>query len=94
MASTTVQDPGPLAIFTGERVDYSLQRLYHYSGTAPRHFQRFILLTNYQRYIDHFIAYAHKEVSEGGEYERFVEPGNVITWNKQFSDNEARGGRS
>jgi AMP nucleosidase len=46
----------PLALFTGERVDFSLQRLHHYTGTPPNHFQNFILLTNYQRYIDEFIS--------------------------------------
>src|SRR6185437_15022249 len=38
----------PLALFTAERVDYSLARLYHYTGTSPAHFQKFVLLTNYQ----------------------------------------------
>lgn len=46
----------PLALFTGERVDFSLQRLHHYTGTPPNQFQNFILLTNYQRYIDEFIS--------------------------------------
>ena len=84
-------EPDPLAIFTGERIDYSLHRLYHYSGTAPRHFQRFILLTNYQRYVDHFRDFARNSVAEGQEYDRFVEPGNVITWNPHFSDKTGEG---
>ena len=73
-------EPGeakPLALFTGERVDYSLQRLFHYTATSVEHFQRFILLTNYQRYVDHFVEFARREVGNGGEYERLVEPGNV-----------------
>ena len=37
-------------------VDYSLHRLRHYTGTSPEHFQNFILFTNYQFYIDEFIA--------------------------------------
>ncbi len=45
----------PLALFGGERVDFSLQRLHHYTATAPIHFQNFVLLTNYQRYIEEFI---------------------------------------
>ena len=48
------REPAPLALFTAERVDYSLQRLYHYTGTHPEYFQRFVLLTNYQRYVEHF----------------------------------------
>jgi AMP nucleosidase len=44
--------PLPLALFRAERVDLSLGRLHHYCGTSAKHFQDFILLTNYQRYID------------------------------------------
>lgn len=70
----------PLALFTAPRVDYSLHRLRHYTGTAPEHFQNFVLFTNYQFYIDEFIKLGHRLMAEGGgEYEAFVEPGNVIT---------------
>jgi AMP nucleosidase len=47
--------PHPLALFTAQRVDYSLHRLRHYTGTAPDHFQNFVLFTNYQFYIDEFV---------------------------------------
>ncbi len=47
--------PQPLALFTAPRVDYSLHRLRHYTGTAPMHFQNFVLFTNYQFYIDEFV---------------------------------------
>ncbi|BAT20104.1 AMP nucleosidase [Asaia bogorensis] len=70
--------PRALALFTAERTDYSLARLHHYTGTAPRHFQRFILLTNYQRYVDGFRDYARAQVDAGGEYSAFVEPGDAI----------------
>ncbi|GBQ92732.1 AMP nucleosidase [Asaia krungthepensis] len=70
--------PRALALFTAERTDYSLARLHHYTGTAPRHFQRFILLTNYQRYVDGFRDYARAQVDTGGEYSAFVEPGDAI----------------
>ena len=53
----------PLALFTAERVDYSLERLHHYTGTAPEHVQRFVLLTNYQRYVDHFIDYGARAIA-------------------------------
>jgi AMP nucleosidase len=69
--------PKPLALFTAERVDYSLARLQHYSGTSARHFQGFILLTNYQRYLDAFIEHGHAQVGRGG-YDAFVGPGNQI----------------
>ncbi|GAJ29923.1 AMP nucleosidase [Acidomonas methanolica] len=70
--------PRPLALFTAERTDYSLARLHHYTGTAPRHFQRFILLTNYQRYVDGFRDHARAQVDAATEYDSFVEPGDVI----------------
>ena len=72
----------PLSLFTAPRVDYSLHRLRHYSGTAPEHFQNFILFTNYQFYIDEFVRLGHAAMSSGSaaqDYTAFVEPGNVIT---------------
>ena len=70
----------PLALFTAPRVDYSLHRLRHYTGTAPEHFQNFVLFTNYQFYIDEFIKLGHQEMANAGsEYSAFVEPGNVVT---------------
>jgi AMP nucleosidase len=70
----------PLALFTAPRMDYSLHRLRHYTGTAPEHFQNFVLFTNYQFYIDEFIAYGHAAMADPeSEYTAFVEPGNVIT---------------
>ncbi|NHO17584.1 AMP nucleosidase [Acetobacter oeni] len=70
--------PRPLALFTAERTDYSLARLHHYTGTSPNHFQRFILLTNYQRYVDAFRDFGRGEVAKGGEYSAFVEPGDQV----------------
>src|SRR5258708_6695156 len=42
----------PLAMFRAARVDYSLHRLYHYTGTDPEHFQNFVIFTNYPFYAD------------------------------------------
>ncbi len=70
--------PAPLSLFSAERVDFSLHRLRHYSGTDPMHFQSFVLFTNYQRYIDEFIVYCQTEIAEG-RAQSFVEPGNRIT---------------
>jgi AMP nucleosidase len=70
----------PLALFTAPRVDYSLHRLRHYTGTAPEHFQNFVLFTNYQFYIDEFIKLGHSLMADPpGDYDAFVEPGNVVT---------------
>ena len=72
--------PQPLALFTAARVDYSLQRLRHYCGSAPEHFQNFVLFTNYQFYIDEFIKLGHALMADAGaSYDAFVEPGNVLT---------------
>ena len=84
-------ESGPLALFEAERVDYSLVRLEHYTGTAPDYFQRFILFTNYQRYVDEFVAFARKEIAEGSDYKAFVEPGNCITHNPRLSDRPSSG---
>ena len=70
----------PLALFTAPRVDYSLRRLRHYTGTDPEHFQNFVLFTNYQFYIDEFVQLGHALMQQAdGEYDAFVEPGNVVT---------------
>ena len=62
--------PQPLALFTAPRVDYSLQRMRHYTGTSPEHFQNFVLFTNYQFYIDEFVRLGHdmmaKPLGQGG----------------------------
>ncbi|MDE2134901.1 MAG: AMP nucleosidase [Alphaproteobacteria bacterium] len=70
--------PAPLSLFSAERIDFSLHRLRHYSGTDPAHFQSFVLFTNYQRYIDEFVVYCQKEIWEG-RAQSFVEPGNRIS---------------
>jgi AMP nucleosidase len=75
--------PMPLALFTAPRVDYSVLRLRHYTGTAPEHFQNFVLFTNYQFYIDEFLKLGHELMSQDDlaqdGYTAFVEPGNVVT---------------
>jgi AMP nucleosidase len=72
--------PKPLAQFTAPRIDYSLHRLSHYTATSPAHFQNYVLFTNYQFYIDEFVAFARRTLAEGGgRYTALIEPGNVIT---------------
>ncbi len=70
----------PLSLFPAARVDYSLHRLRHYTGTAPAWFQNFVLFTNYQFYIDEFVRLGHAAMLDSASgYEAFVEPGNVVT---------------
>jgi AMP nucleosidase len=76
------KDIKPLSLFSAERVDYSLHRLKHYTGTSPEHFQGFILLTNYQRYIDAFINYSQEQLASDEDYTELVGPGNVVLGKK------------
>jgi len=55
--------PEPLALFPAARVDYSLYRLYHYTGTDPEHFQNFVIFTNYQFYVDAFARLGHEHMA-------------------------------
>lgn len=88
-------EPMPLALFTAPRMDLSLQRLKHYTGTSAEHFQKFVLFTNYQFYVDEFIRDAHEMMAltedheaarKNSEYTAFVEPGNVVTYNANTPD--------
>ncbi len=82
-------EPQPLSLFTAPRIDYSLHRLRHYTGTAPEHFQNFVLFTNYQFYIDEFVRLGRelmalpREATEGldddRDYSAFIEPGDIVT---------------
>ena len=73
-------EPQPLSLFTAARVDYSLQRLRHYTGTSPDCFQNFVLFTNYQFYIDEFVRLGHEAMADADSgYTSFIEPGNVLT---------------
>jgi AMP nucleosidase len=40
--------------------------------------QRWILLTNYHRYIDQFVQLAHGHLTEEGSFDHLVLPGNVV----------------
>ncbi|MEM1380034.1 MAG: AMP nucleosidase [Pseudomonadota bacterium] len=72
------EGPLPLSLFTAERVDYSLNRIRHYTATDPEHVQPYILFTNYQRYVDEFCEWGRQEVM-AGRADRLVEPGDRIT---------------
>src|SRR5690606_34771371 len=73
-------EPAPLALFRAARVDYSLHRLHHYTGTDPEYFQNFVIFTNYQFYVDAFARISRERLAaKDGEWQGFVEPGNVVT---------------
>ncbi len=69
-------EPMPLALFDALRTDYSLARLTHYTGTAVDHFQRFILFTNYHRYVDEFVDWAGRQLGADG-YEALAGAGGL-----------------
>jgi AMP nucleosidase len=77
--------PEPLALFRAARVDYSLRRLYHYTGTDPEHFQNFVIFTNYQFYVDAFVQMCRQRLAAGEiGPDAFVGPGNVLTRNQRL----------
>ncbi len=80
--------PQPLSLFTAPRVDYSLQRLRHYTGTRAEYFQNFVLFTNYAFYIDEFVRMGRALMQQAPDPAQphelddciaFVEPGNLLT---------------
>ncbi len=68
----------PLALFDAPRVDYSLRRLVHYTGSDWRAMQPWVLLTNYHRYVDQFVQWGLKQLHAGTGVEKVILPGNVV----------------
>jgi AMP nucleosidase len=78
--------PAPLAMFRAARVDYSLHRLHHYTGTDPEHFQNFVIFTNYQFYVDAFARIGREHMIEGHPgYDAFVARRKCLpfTWSRR-----------
>ncbi|MCA1654490.1 MAG: AMP nucleosidase [Sphingomicrobium sp.] len=75
-------EPGPvrpLALFDGPRTDFSLARLKHYTGTPTGHFQKFVLFTNYVRYVDEFVRFAIDELRKpDSRFTTLSVPGGVF----------------
>lgn len=75
-----VQEEGaarPLALFDAPRVDFSLARLRHYTGTPPGHVQNYILFTNYHRYVDEFVHWAIEQLDGDSRYTMLSGAGGV-----------------
>jgi AMP nucleosidase len=81
--------PRPLALYDGLRVDYSLKRLTHYTGTDWTAFQPWILFTNYARYVDEFVRWAIEQIALGGRYEALVCSGGVTITADNMGDDAA-----
>jgi len=74
----SVDGTAPLALFTAQRVDYSLARLSHYTATSPEHFQNHVLFTNYQFYVTEFEAFARVQLADpNSDYTSFISTGDV-----------------
>jgi len=80
--------PRPLGLFDAARVDYSLRRIVHYTGSSWRHCQPWIMLTNYHRYVDQFIHWGLAQIRKGGRFDRVILPGDVII-TADMSEDEA-----
>ncbi len=83
--------PAPLALFRAARIDYSLHRLLHYTGTGPAHFQNFVIFTNYQFYVDAFVRMGRERVASDPSCTAFVEPGDVVTRRNAAGEAETAG---
>ena len=89
------QPERPLSLFDGPRVDFSLARLRHYTGTPVEHTQRYVLFTNYVRYVDEFVRMAVEELHrDDSPFEALSASGGVFI-TRETSDAElvvAQGG--
>ncbi len=83
--------PRPLSLFDAARVDYSLRRLQHYTGTDWRAVQPWILLTNYQRYIGQFVEWSLLELARpDSPYTALVLPGGAVVTRAHSAEEAAR----
>ncbi len=77
--ATDPQAARPLALFDAVRVDFSLRRLVHYTGSDWRAIQPWILLTNYHRYVDQFVRVGLQTLANGTDgFERLILPGGIV----------------
>ena len=75
---STAEPARPLALFDALRTDFSLARLRHYTGTPAEHTQRFILFTNYHRYVDEFVRWAVGQLGPGSRFTGVSGAGGVM----------------
>ena len=68
----------PLALFDGARTDFSLKRLAHYTGTPTKDFQRYLLFTNYHRYVDAFVEWGLEQLSNDSRYQSLSVAGGLV----------------
>ena len=71
-------DERPLALFDALRVDFSIKRLEHYTGTRVEDMQPYLLFTNYHRYVDAFVGWAIEQIGQANGYKALAAPGGVL----------------
>lgn len=74
----TADGTRPLALFDGLRTDFSLARLRHYMGTPAEHVQRFVLFTNYHRYVDEFVRWGASQLSPDSRFTALSGAGGIV----------------
>ena len=75
----SVDSTRPLALFDALRTDFSLARLRHYTGTPPEHVQRYVLFTNYHRYVDEFARWGAEQVADANSrFTALSAPGGLL----------------
>ena len=55
----------PILWFHPTRIDYSINRLKHYTGLMANNLQDYIVFVNYQKYLPYFVEYAKEEIAKG-----------------------------
>ena len=75
---TPVDGVRPLALFDGLRTDFSLARLRHYMGTPAEHVQRFVLFTNYHRYVDEFVRWGAAQLGADSRFTGLSGAGGIV----------------
>ncbi len=83
------QDERPLALFDAPRTDFSLKRLAHYTGTPVEHFQRYLLFTNYHRYVDAFCDWGIEQLGAKSRYKTLSVAGSLTVDSKTKNAREA-----
>ena len=76
--NAALEESRPLALFDALRIDFSLARIAHYTGTPAEHVQQYILFTNYHRYVDEFVRWGCEQLKAGGRYTALSAAGRVM----------------
>src|SRR3569833_654811 len=68
----------PQAQNDGQRTENTHTRQHQNTGTPPEHVQRYVLFTNYHRYVDEFVRWACTQLGEGSRFTGVSGAGGVV----------------